>query len=149
MRWLDGITDATDMNLGKLWEMVRDREAWWASFHGVTRNQILTEQQQVVCFPWLLWLMLDEPGRPYAEWNNCSRKGVTYFYLWKVSQIVRLKETESRMVVAKGSGEGKWELIFSGYKVSALPDESVLEIYYAALCLLTVPYRTIKILLRG
>ena len=38
MRWLHGITDAMDMNLGKLREMVRDREAWRAAVHGASKN---------------------------------------------------------------------------------------------------------------
>ena len=48
LRWLDDITDTMNMNLGNLWEMVRDRKAWHAAVHGVTKSSRdwATEQHQ-------------------------------------------------------------------------------------------------------
>ena len=39
MRWLDSITDTIDMNLSKLWEIAKDREAWYATVHGIAKSR--------------------------------------------------------------------------------------------------------------
>ena len=62
MRCLDGISDSMIMNLSKLWEIVKDRKAWHATVHGVTKSQTRlsewTRELSLVCFVWIFSFVL-------------------------------------------------------------------------------------------
>ena len=49
MRWMDGITDSPDMTLSKLWNTVKDKEAWCAGVHGVVKSQTQLNVNNYVC----------------------------------------------------------------------------------------------------
>ena len=66
MRWLDSITDVMNTNLGKFWEMVKDREAWCAAVHGVTKSDWAAEQHHHHLLPF--WSSFSELSEVLLPW---------------------------------------------------------------------------------
>ena len=63
-----------------------------------------------------------------SELKYHKKTNIVWFYLYKLSRVVKFIEIESKMVVAKSQGRGDGEWFFNGYRVSVLQDEKVLEI---------------------
>ena len=95
MRWLDGITNSTDMSLSNLWELMMDRKAWHGVFHGVAKSQTRlsnwTELMIPLPFPLLFWVRVYTPFLCFLSREDClAFVGELVWWCWILSAFACL-----------------------------------------------------------
>ena len=118
MTWLDTITDSMDMNLGKLQEIVRDRKAWHAAVHGVTKNQTCLKQLSNAFWK-VFHIRMGLPRwlsgkKSTCQCRSCRRCG---FDSW-VGNIPWSEKWQPTPVCLPGESHGAWQATAHGVKSS-------------------------------
>ena len=109
MRWLDGITDTADLNLGKLWAMVRDREAWHAAVHGVSKRRTHLGDWTAATYLMLACVYM-------GSFQFSQERGFLLLFTWRGK-----REEEGRT----GVKESLWEKITQLFIYSLFPQRDL------------------------